>query len=144
MYTGKYTEEPAQPLDTQGRPNNGANTLFRANNSVDDDELVKDIRVYVTAEFFMLDDLKKLALGRFKSSLEKLWVSELLSDCIREVYASTTESESELRNSVVEVAMTHRIDLWKRKEFRDLIYEGGDFAVDLMGKFCSEHRRSGW
>ncbi|KAI0435670.1 BTB/POZ domain-containing protein [Xylaria telfairii] len=127
MYTGNYTEEPAQPIGTQ-----------------DDDELLKDVRVYVTAEFFMLDDLKQLALERLKSSLEKLWVSELLSDCIREVYASTTESESELRNSVVEVAQTHRIDLWKRKEFRDLLREGGDFAVDLMGKFCSANRRSGF
>ncbi|KAI1749785.1 BTB/POZ domain-containing protein [Xylaria castorea] len=126
MYTGNYTEEPAQLLDTQ-----------------DDDKLVKDVRVYVTAEYFMLDDLKQLALKRFKLNLKKLWVSEFLSDCIREVYASTTQSEYGLRNAVVEVACSHRSTLWEKKAFRDLLYEGGDFAVDLMGKFCKEQNRFG-
>ncbi|KAI0528455.1 BTB/POZ domain-containing protein [Xylaria digitata] len=118
MYTGNYAEEPVQVLDTQD----------------DDDELVKDVRVYVTAEFFMLDDLKHLALRQFKSKLEELWVSELLVDCIREVYASTAESEHGLRSAVVEVAYTCRAKLWQKKAFRDLVYNGGDFAVDLMGK----------
>ncbi|KAI0388517.1 BTB/POZ domain-containing protein [Xylariaceae sp. FL0594] len=119
LYTGNYAEEPVQVLDTQ-----------------DDNELVRDVRVYVTAEFFMLDGLKQFALRRFTSKLEQLWVSELLVDCIREVYESTTESEHGLRSAVVEVAEAHRVDLWGKKAFRDLIREGGDFAVDLMGKFC--------
>ncbi|KAJ2985015.1 hypothetical protein NUW58_g5757 [Xylaria curta] len=117
MYTGKYADEPAQFLDTQ-----------------DDDELVKDVRVYVTAELFMLDDLKQLALHRFKSKLGRIWVSELLADCVREVYASTTKCEHGLRSAVVEVAYTYGAQLWEKKGFRDLIRDGGDFAVDLVGK----------
>ncbi|KAI1181521.1 hypothetical protein F5B17DRAFT_277152 [Nemania serpens] len=108
--------------------------MFKADTYIDDDELVKDLRVYVTAEFFMLDDLKHLALQRFKLKLDRLWISELLVDCVREVYASTTESEHGLRSVVIEVAYTYRADLWQRKEFRDLVHDGGDFAVDLMGK----------
>ncbi|KAI0449638.1 BTB/POZ domain-containing protein [Xylaria acuta] len=119
MYTGNYAEECTQALDTK-----------------DDEELVKDVRVYLTAEFFMLDDLKQLALRKFKSNLEKLWVSELLSGCIREVYESTCESDYGLRNAIVEIAHDHHVDLWGKKAFRDLLHEGGDFAVDLMGKFC--------
>ncbi|KAI8629101.1 BTB/POZ domain-containing protein [Xylariaceae sp. FL1651] len=90
LYTGKYAEEPVPVLDTQ-----------------DDNELVKGVRVHVTAEFFMLDDPKHLALQQFKSKLNKLWL----------VYASTTESENELRSAVVEVAYTHRDKLWYRKAF---------------------------
>ncbi|KAI3322874.1 BTB/POZ domain-containing protein [Xylariaceae sp. AK1471] len=101
LYTGDYAEEPAQVLDTQ---------------------------VHVTAEFFMLDDLKHLALQRFKLKLNKLWVG------VREVYASTTESEHGLRSAVVEVAYTYRANLWQMKAFRDLVHDGGDFPMDLMGK----------
>ncbi|KAI0859613.1 BTB/POZ domain-containing protein [Xylaria cubensis] len=120
MYTGNYTELPVQLLGTH-----------------DDDELVKDVRVYVTAEFFMLDNLKQLALERFRSKLEELWVSELLFDCIREIYASTTPLEVGLRNAVVEVAAVRRNDLWGKVAFQNLLHDGGDFAVDLLGKFCS-------
>ncbi|KAI3326490.1 hypothetical protein HD806DRAFT_532125 [Xylariaceae sp. AK1471] len=105
MYTSNYAEEPIQVLDTQ-----------------DDYELVKDLRVQVTAEFFMLDDLMHLALQRFKLKLNKLWVSELLVHCVREVYASTTESEHGPRSAVVEVAYTYRANLWQRKAFRDLVH----------------------
>ncbi|KAI0977244.1 BTB/POZ domain-containing protein [Xylaria arbuscula] len=119
LYTGDYTEEPIQVLCTQ-----------------DDDELLKDVRVYVTADFFMLDDLKQQALERFKSKLDILWVSELFVDCIREVYASTTPSDNGLRGAVVKTAQRHLVELWKRKAYRDLLSEGGDFVVDLMGTLC--------
>ncbi|KAI1317136.1 BTB/POZ domain-containing protein [Xylariaceae sp. FL0255] len=59
----------------------------------------------------------------------------LLADCIREIYASTTESAKELRSAVIEIGVTHRAELWKKKAFRDLIREGGDFVVDLTGRF---------
>ncbi|KAI1421352.1 BTB/POZ domain-containing protein [Xylaria sp. FL1777] len=119
MYTGSYSEEPAEVLDTE-----------------DDHELIKDVRVYVTAEFFMLDDLKEHALQKFKSKLKQLWVSELLVDCIREIYSSTTVSEYGLRNAVVEIVRSNWRELWGKKAFRDLIRAGGDFAVDLMDKLC--------
>ncbi|KAI1292581.1 BTB/POZ domain-containing protein [Xylaria venustula] len=123
MYTGNYAEESVQVLDTQ-----------------DDDELVKDVRVYVTAEFFMLDNLKQFALEKFKSRLEMLWVSELFVDCIREVYASTTESEHGLRGAVVGVAYANRAELWEKKAFRDLVYDGGAFTVDLMAN-CTRRKK---
>ncbi|KAI0534589.1 BTB/POZ domain-containing protein [Xylaria digitata] len=124
MYTGEYAEEPTQVLDT-----------------LDDNELVKDIRVYIAAEFFMLDDLKQLALQKFRLKLENLWVSESFVACIREIYASTTESEEGLRSSVVAAAFTHQAELWQRQLFRDLISDGGDFVVDLVGKYTGGRHR---
>lgn len=137
MYTGDYDNEPTGVLDAQGwHPFWGTN-IFGTDQCPDDEALVKHVRVYAAAEFFMLDDLKELTLPRFKSKLDELWVSELLVDCIREVYQSTPESDHGLRNTVVEVVYNHRHELWNRKSFRDFISDGGDFVVDLMSRWLS-------
>lgn len=109
----------------------------RADFYVDDNELVKDVRVYITADFFLMEDLKQLAFQRFKSKIQRLWVSEQLVDCIREIYTSTTESDKELRSAVAEIGFTYRDTLGKKKAFRDLIREGGDFVVDLIDRFSA-------
>ncbi|KAJ8128087.1 hypothetical protein O1611_g5548 [Lasiodiplodia mahajangana] len=118
MYTGSYSEEPADGLGT----------------IQDDDELAKDVRVYVTADFFLLEDLKQIALTKLKSKLYDLQISEPLVGCIREIYTSTTESGHDLRNAVMETAVDHGPGLWKINAFRDLVHEGGDFVVELKGK----------
>ncbi|KAI1109571.1 BTB/POZ domain-containing protein [Nemania sp. NC0429] len=123
LYTGDYADEAN---DVLGVP--------------DDNELIKHVRVYTTAEFFMLDNLKQIALQRFKAHLEGHWISDRLFDCIREVYSHTVDSEDVLRRAVVEVVCTCRAELWKKKEFRALIYDGGDFAVDLMGSLSGDSR----
>ncbi|KAI1192115.1 BTB/POZ domain-containing protein [Nemania serpens] len=115
MYTSDYADEPAQAL-----------------HAIDDNELVKHVRVYVTAEYFMINSLKQLALKRFKAELDKGWADEFLVDCIREVYESTTESDLGLRRAVIETAYKYRADLWEVEVFRDLVCDGGDFVVDLM------------
>ncbi|RWA03667.1 hypothetical protein EKO27_g11439 [Xylaria grammica] len=117
MYTGNYSKEPAQALDAP-----------------DDDELLKDVRVYATAEFFMLDEVKSMALKRFRETIKHFRFSELLVDCIREVYASTTQPKDGLRSAAADIAHAYRSTLWERKAFQDLVYEGGDFAVALMGR----------
>ncbi|KAI0164054.1 BTB/POZ domain-containing protein [Xylariaceae sp. FL1272] len=121
MYTGDYSENAAQELASQ-----------------DDDELVKDVRVYVAADYFLMEDLKEHALGRFKSKLQQFWISELMVDCIREIYATTSGVGCKLRSVAVDIAKDHRSELWKRHAFRDLVHEGGDFTLELMGKLCSD------
>ncbi|KAI0173168.1 BTB/POZ domain-containing protein [Hypoxylon sp. FL1284] len=118
MYTGSYSEEPRNALGVD-----------------DDGELAKDVRVYTTADFFLMDELKAYALERFKSKLQRLWVSELFVDCIREVYSSTSESDKGLRDAVAQAAKEHSSDLWLKKAFQTLVREVGDFAVDLLAKF---------
>ncbi|KAI0010228.1 BTB/POZ domain-containing protein [Xylariaceae sp. FL0662B] len=118
MYTGKYSREPSELL-----------------NVPDDDELAKHVRVYVTADFFLMDKLKVYALKRLKSELDRLWVSESFTYCIAEIYSATNESGKELRDAVVRVAKEHFEDLWVKKSFQALVREVGDFAVDLVGQF---------
>ncbi|KAI1370746.1 BTB/POZ domain-containing protein [Hypoxylon crocopeplum] len=119
MYTGNYSDEPSKVFGVE-----------------DDDELAKDVRVYVTADFFLMDELKVYALERFESKLQRLWVSGLFVDYIREVYNSTNESKKKLRDAVTQVAKERLSDLWLKKAFQSLVGEVGDFAVDLLAKFC--------
>ncbi|KAF2193629.1 hypothetical protein K469DRAFT_239450 [Zopfia rhizophila CBS 207.26] len=100
----------------------------------EDPELCKDLRVYVLADMFFLEDLKALALEKFKRNLEDLWMSDSFPECVREVYKSTYERDHALRSVVVEVAATHAHDLGSNGIFKDLVYEGGDFVVDYFEK----------
>ncbi|XWW99150.1 hypothetical protein V2A60_007158 [Cordyceps javanica] len=114
IYTGEYDEEPAAELSVQ-----------------DDDELSKDVRVYELAQYFDIKGLKDYSLARFEAKVSKLWVSERFADCIRDVYASTVDTNCEMRRTVVRVARQHLQELW-HKPMQDLLREGGDFVVDLM------------
>ncbi|KAG9249985.1 BTB/POZ domain-containing protein [Emericellopsis atlantica] len=119
LYTEEYSEDPCPTLDAQAETEN-------------DDELSKDLRVYSLAEYFSINGLKEHALSRFKSKISRLWVSEIFPDCIREVYGSTSDPNCDMRKAVVEVTRENRGELWVKKAYRELIHEGGDFAVDLM------------
>lgn len=58
-------------------------TVANSNNE-DDDQLLRDVRVYALAEYFDVAALKSHALQIFKAKVRDLWVSESFVDCIRE------------------------------------------------------------
>ncbi|KAL2002760.1 hypothetical protein VTN02DRAFT_6039 [Thermoascus thermophilus] len=114
MYTGQYSVDPADAL-----------------NAEDDEELMRDARVYVLADYFFMAALKEYAFKRFQEQIEKLWISESFVDCIREVYRTTNDDDKRMRDAVVQVAYSHVKELWPNKRFQDLVQENGKFAVDL-------------
>lgn len=79
-----------------------------------------------------MEDLKSLSLKKFEFQLQKLWVSETFSDCVREVYASSHEQDRRIKNAVVGAAKAHLKDMRGSKSFQDLLRGLGDFAVDLL------------
>lgn len=109
----------------------------RLTNQVDDDELLKDVRVYALANYFIVEGLKDFALQRFQAKVEKLWLSEKLVDCIRNIYDSTSDPDCKMRKTVVNTVYVHIDDLWQRKSLQDLLRDGGDFVVDLMGEMMA-------
>lgn len=88
--------------------------------------------MYALADMFFLEDLKTLAVAKLRQKLQSLWKCDTFPDCIREVYTSTPESDLAMRSAVVEVSKAHVIDLGKKADFKELIHEGGDFAVHLF------------
>jgi hypothetical protein len=81
---------------------------------------------------FFLEDLKALATAKLQQKLQELWTSDSFPECIREVYATTLESDRAMRSAVVEIAKNHVKELGKKVVFKDLIHEGGDFTVDYF------------
>ena len=74
-----------------------------------------------------------MALEKFRSKLDELWVSERLVGCIAEIYENTSpESDDGMRAAVVDTCVRHVDQLLSRKAFLSLIHEGGDFAVGLV------------
>lgn len=71
-------------------------------------------------------------MKRFRSQIEKLWISERFPGCIREVYLSLGGNDMAMRNCVASVVSRNFEALWPKKEFKDLLSEGGDFVLDVM------------
>ena len=80
----------------------------------------------------LLEDLKALCVGKLKSKVKTLWDGDSFPDCIREVYASTTDSNCSMRLAVLEVATAHARELRDKETFTDLLREGGDFSVEYV------------
>lgn len=80
-----------------------------------------------------MDNLKAVALEKFRDKLDELWVSEKLFGCIAEIYENTlSENDDGMRAAVIDICVRHVSQLLSRKAFLSLIHEGGDFAVELM------------
>lgn len=103
----------------------------------DDPALLKEPRVYALADMFFLQDLKTVATVKLKEKLSNLWTDDSFPDCIREIYANTPESDNVMRPAVVEVAKAHVQVLATKNEFKDLIREGGDFALQCFESIVS-------
>lgn len=92
----------------------------------DDSDLLRDVRVYRTAELFELDELKHLAKTRLKEKLSGDMVNlDQLTECVREIYATPTDPK--LRHVVVKAIVRKGPDLC-----HDLLLQGGEFVIDCL------------
>ncbi|KAF2016867.1 hypothetical protein BU24DRAFT_490147 [Aaosphaeria arxii CBS 175.79] len=98
----------------------------------DDPEHLRDSRVYVLADMFLLEGLKTLSITKLRLKLEKHWMTDLFLECIREIYGSTSNETCGLRSTVIAVATGHARDLAKNEAFNNLLREGGDFAAEYV------------
>ena len=140
IYSGKYSEEPYLEFTQSGMNSADLAHLTTITESVllDDDELSKDVRVYQLADYFQVTGLHEYALQKFISKIEKLWVSELFVDCIRDVYTSTSDPKCSIRVAILNITCQHINDLRGKLPFQDLMREGGDFAVDIVLKLSND------
>lgn len=106
--------------------------------STDDDALIRAVKVYVLADYFKIRGLQDYALQRQDERLQGQWTCADLVDCIREVYGKTKGDGDKMRALISGVAYQHQARLWKDAAFRQLIRDGGDFAVDMIERNVSE------
>lgn len=86
--------------------------------------------MYALADMYFLEDLKLLSGAKFRQKLEKAEIGEEFAECVREVYATTSDSDKTMRSAVVEAAVSRRLAMVGSG--KDLIHEGGDFVVDYI------------
>src|SRR5690349_20252116 len=94
------------------------------------------------ADYFKIRGLQDYALQRQRDRLQAPWTPRNLVDCIREIYKSTHNAEDKMRALVSGVAHQHLTQLWDDESFRQLIREGGDFVVDIIGDILRPERPS--
>lgn len=93
---------------------------------------------------FQISSLKELACEKFRLQLQKLWVSDTLSICVREVYAMTRPDDiPDLRRCLIDVMVNHRNELIHKPYFHELVRENGDFAIDLLTAITDRTRDFG-
>jgi hypothetical protein len=77
-----------------------------------------------------MEDLKLLSEEKFRQKLKTIEIGDEFFECVREVYAATSESDKTLRSAVVEAAVASRLAM--TSSGKELIYDGGDFVVDYL------------
>lgn len=103
-----------------------------ADSKVDDPEIMKDARVYLLADSYMLQGLKELSLEKFRLSFAALWASDELAECIAEIYGNTVHEDNGIRDAVIATVQKHCRQLLSNDAFRNLIESGGELAFDLI------------
>lgn len=86
--------------------------------------------MYTLADMYLLEDLKLLSEAKFRQKLKNVEIGDEFVECVREVYATTSENDKTMRSAVVEAAVSRRSAM--TASGRDLIYDGGDFVVDYV------------
>jgi len=113
-----YDEEP---------PTNGtvAPPLFEGT------ELSTNALMYALADKYGVEDLKDLAQEKFARAAAQDWNTAEFAHAVQIVYESTPESDSGLRDVVIETINQHR-DLTKDSKIEDLLEEFNGLTVGLL------------
>ncbi|KAF5007467.1 hypothetical protein FDECE_6205, partial [Fusarium decemcellulare] len=77
-------------------------------------------KVYALAEKYAIEDLKAVALDKFRTEAKQHWQSQDFVDVIQEVYISTVEHDRSLRDVLVDVICQH-MELLDRPSFQDAV-----------------------
>lgn len=103
--------------------------------------LLLHAKVYTLADCYDILDLKQLALRKFNAIIPERWsdirdVPAFLA-LVREVYASTNDSNPGLRNVVAKVFHKHIKQLIQVQEANDLLVENGVIGRDIARQSAS-------
>lgn len=106
----------------------------------DSASLVVNAKVYIVADKYELDDLKKLACTKYKQLLPGgTWNSSDFTESARLVYDNTMETDRMLRDIIVQSAGINVKALLDRGEFVELLKDHGDLATEIMGKVVARY-----
>ncbi|KAF2016866.1 hypothetical protein BU24DRAFT_419919 [Aaosphaeria arxii CBS 175.79] len=106
----------------------------------EDPELLKHLRVHMLAHAFLIRDLRKYALMRFKKHASNCWDSDVFTIGVHEIYQSHRQYSSPTRIAVARLAVEHAHDLITTETFNDLIRMGGNFVIEFVEHLLGKHK----
>ncbi|KAL7266427.1 hypothetical protein RUND412_011028 [Rhizina undulata] len=98
----------------------------------DDRELLKHPHVYAITDQWDIPNLKNNYTMHFKEQLSSQWMSDTFVDAGIELYSLTLPSDHLMRDLVTMSAYSHIYSLYQKEEFRDVVRENTEFALDLI------------
>ncbi|KAF4459178.1 speckle-type poz [Fusarium albosuccineum] len=90
------------------------------------------VKVYALAEKYAIEDLKAVALKKFRIEAKEHWQSQDFIDAIQEVYTSTVDSDRGLRDVLVGIICLH-MELLDRPSFQDAVKDHRLTSVSSHG-----------
>lgn len=108
--------------------------------AIESASLLVNAKVYIVADKYELDTLKKLASDKFNRFLPcGIWNSSDFTESARLVYENTMETDRMLRDIIVQTASINVKALLDRGEFVELLKDHGDLATEIMGKVVARY-----
>lgn len=110
--------------------------------------LVLDLRVHAAAEKYLLPNLKRLAATKFEQRAQTEWKSEGFANAVYEAYVSLLESDSGLKQKIVQIVNEHRSDLFHpvqgSETFKNMAFEIPEFGRDVLIASSGTGDSNGW
>jgi hypothetical protein len=79
---------------------------------------------------FFLEDLMALCTAKLEQKLKDGDDQDAFAECVRDVYASTYDTDKRMRSVVVKAAVSRKFAT--TKSGKELVHDGGDFVVDYF------------
>lgn len=101
--------------------------------------LLVNAKVYIIADKYEIEALKKLACLKYEQVLSNTWNTSNFSESASHVFENTVETDRILRNVIVQVASDNVMALLDRGEFVELLKRHGDIAAEILRKVVTRN-----
>lgn len=96
--------------------------------------ILQDIRLFLAADKYLVQPLRKLALKNIRSRLRTEWNTEAFSAAIREIYTLFPTQKDMLKPEIIKILKRHRELL----QNTDAIYGALESALRELGEFAAD------
>lgn len=105
--------------------------------------LLVNAKVYIIAEKYEIEALKKLACTKYGEVLPNTWNTSIFSESASHLYENTVETDRMLRDVIVQGASDNVKNLLDRGEFVEMLKSHGDIATEIMHKVVTRTQKCG-
>jgi len=109
------------------------NTKMKKDSPEEDDSgALKHVRVYALADMLNIPELKTIAMQKLETFFKSNWDAKSFPGTVREAYLATAPRDTRLRRVLVDVARKHLLDLADSEDFRNTLYDFGEFSGEIV------------